>query len=83
MGWKKTDTKDALEKRLDDTNLNKKEEPAPAKPSVKPAKYKTQSIRLPENYMEILREHFEEQGTSISGGIRQLVYKYMKDNGLI
>lgn len=52
------------------------------KMSIEPGPLKVTTLNLPENWLKILKQHFKYQGLNLSTGIRQLMAKYMKEEGL-
>ena len=43
---------------------------------------KLYQIRFPEKDINLLKEHFDSEGLSLSAGIRMAVSKYMRSEGL-
>ena len=66
---------DSLDNRFSQTNLNRKKEIVPPEGD----KYAF-SIPFPRNHKEILERHFKQNGLTFSAGVRQILYKYMREN---
>lgn len=60
------------ESRVDRSNLSKSK-----------GKLKVTTIRLPERHINLLTQHFENEGRSFSNGIRQVVDDFMKKNNIV
>ncbi len=70
----KKELKEAAEEKVKAPGLSMKAAPR--------GKLKAYHVRFHEGDWKILKEHFEDQGITISAGLRQIVRSYMKKEGL-
>ena len=86
MGLKKKN--EAFDNKMANSNLlsdaNKSIEKIESTEAKKIKKLAMIGIKIDEDYKDLLESHFKEyRGTTLSSGIRELIFNYMRENKLI